>query len=305
MKNFFLTILAFITNFSMKNFFDKIHNEVAVGLQHYEQFDESLESLEDLEDLETEFFEHLNRYKGKGQSSSVARSNATNMMTAKYGKRKASAVARKIVNKSGSSSDLVRNTSPEDGVADFTINVTRNSNNIASALPFLLFGVNYVENQYRELLTPFLLNSVVLTSVAYDSSGNMVFTYTLGVAVDTVTVSCNEAPYSVFLQSTRTDLIKIQKVRYNISDTTKLANYSQPMAVVSKSLFGTLVNNKISVTKYKNPTQFQNGIVDVMASFDVDKTKGLVHYMIQNLATIELNHFVSDYKCYNAGTTKF
>jgi hypothetical protein len=302
MKNFFLNILSTITNFSMKNFFDKIHNEVAVGLQHYEEFDESLE---DLEDLENEFYEHLNKYKGKGQSATMARSNASNMMTAKYGKRKATAVSKKIISKSGSNSDLVRNTSPEDGIADFTINVTRNSNNIASSLPFLLFGVNYVENQYRELLSPFLLNAVVLTSVAYDSSGNMVFTFTLGVNVDTITISCNEAPYSVFLQSTRTDLIKIQKVRYNISDTTKLANYSQPMAIVQKSLFGTLVNNKISVTKYKNPQQFQNGIVDVMASFDVDKTKGLVHYMIQNLATIELNHFVSDYKLYNAGTTKF
>ena len=235
----------------------------------------------------------------------MARSNASNMMTAKYGKRKATAVSKKIISKSGSNSDLVRNTSPEDGIADFTINVTRNTNNIASPLPFLLFGVNYVENQYRELLSPFLLNAVVLTSVLYDSSGNMIFTFTLGAAVDTITISCNEAPYSVFLQSTRTDLIKIQKVRYNISDTTKLANYSQPMAIVQKSLFGTLVNNKISVTKYKNPQQFQNGIVDVMASFDVDKTKGLVHYMIQNLSTIELNHFVSDYKLYNAGTTKF
>lgn len=302
MKNFFLNILSTITNFSMKNFFDKIHNEVAVGLQHYEEFDESLE---DLEDLENEFYEHLNKYKGKGQSATMARSNASNMMTAKYGKRKATAVSKKIISKSGSNSDLVRNTSPEDGIADFTINVTRNTNNIASPLPFLLFGVNYVENQYRELLSPFLLNAVVLTSVLYDSSGNMIFTFTLGAAVDTITISCNEAPYSVFLQSTRTDLIKIQKVRYNISDTTKLANYSQPMAIVQKSLFGTLVNNKISVTKYKNPQQFQNGIVDVMASFDVDKTKGLVHYMIQNLSTIELNHFVSDYKLYNAGTTKF
>lgn len=302
MKNFFLNILSTITNFSMKNFFDKIHNEVAVGLQHYEEFDESLE---DLEDLENEFYEHLNKYKSKGQSATMARSNANNMMTAKYGKRKATAVSKKIISKSGSTSDLVRNTSPEDGIADFTINVTRNSNNIASPLPFLLFGVNYVENQYRELLSPFLLNAVVLTSVVYDSSGNMIFTFTLGVNVDTITISCNEAPYSVFLQSTRTDLIKIQKVRYNISDTTKLANYSQPMAIVQKSLFGTLVNNKISVTKYKNPQQFQNGIVDVMASFDVDKTKGLVHYMIQNLQTIELNHFVSDYKLYNAGTTKF
>jgi hypothetical protein len=305
MKNFFLTILAFITNFSMKNFFDKIHNEVATGLSHYEQFDESLEDLEDLEDLETEFFEHLNRYKSKGQSASIAKKNASNMMTAKYGKRKMSAVSRKVVSRAGTSSDLVRNTSPEDGIADFTIIVTRNSNNIAAPLPFLLFGVNYVENQYRELLTPFLTNAVILTSVVYNNAGNMVFTYTLGVNVDTVTVSCNEAPYSVFLQSTRTDLIRIQKVRYNIADTTKLANYSQPMAIVQKSLFGTLVNNKISVTKYKNPQQFQNGIVDVMASFDVDKTKGLVHYIIENNATLELNHFVSDYKCYNAGTTKF
>lgn len=286
----------------MKNFFDKIHSEVATGLSHYEEFEENLE---DLEDLENEFFEHLNKYKAKGQSSSVAKANATNMMTAKYGKRKMSAVSKKVISRSGASSDLVRNTSPEDGIADFTINVTRNSNNIASPLPFLLFGVNYVENQYRELLTPFLVNSVVLTSVAYNSSGNMVFTYTLGVNVDTVTVSCNEAPYSVFLQSTRTDLIRIQKVRYNIADTTKLSNYSQPMAIVQKSLFGTLVNNKISVTKYKNPTQFQNGIIDLMASFDIDKTKGLVHYIIENNASLELNHFVSDYKCYNAGTTKF
>lgn len=299
---FILSILAIVTNFIMKNFFDKIHSEVATGLSHYEEFEENLE---DLEDLENEFFEHLNKYKAKGQSSSVAKANATNMMTAKYGKRKMSAVSKKVISRSGASSDLVRNTSPEDGIADFTINVTRNSNNIASPLPFLLFGVNYVENQYRELLTPFLVNSVVLTSVAYNSSGNMVFTYTLGVNVDTVTVSCNEAPYSVFLQSTRTDLIRIQKVRYNIADTTKLSNYSQPMAIVQKSLFGTLVNNKISVTKYKNPTQFQNGIIDLMASFDIDKTKGLVHYIIENNASLELNHFVSDYKCYNAGTTKF
>ena len=302
MKNFFLSILATITNFSMKNFFDKIHDEVAVGLQHYEEFEENLE---DLEDLETEFYEHLNKYKAKGQASSTAKANATNMMTAKYGKRKMSAISRKVISRSGSSSDLVRNSSPEDGVADFTIIVTRNSNNIASALPFLLYGVNYVENQYRELLTPFLLNSVVLTSVLYDNAGNMVFTYTLGANVDTVTISCNEAPYSVFLQSSRTDLIRVQKMRYNIADTTKLANYSQPMAIVQKSLFGTLVNNKISVTKYKQPTQFQNGIVDVMASYDIDKTKGLVHYIIQNNATLELNNFVSDYKCYNAGTTKF
>lgn len=168
--------------------------------------------------------------------------------------------------------------------AQFDIVATRNTGNINATLPVVLFGANDAENGYRSVIT--LPTGVTLTSVRYgenaSQSSALRFTYTDGVGVDTIDVTCSMYPYPSFLQATKFDLFQMTKMRFSVSDSTVVAQLSQSVSYRERGIFGTDKTNPVSMTAAKTPTQFQTTIIDVNGSFDIDKESMLITGMIKN-----------------------
>jgi hypothetical protein len=195
--------------------------------------------------------------------------------------------------------------------AQFDVKVTRNTGNINRVLPVALFGAIDFEGNYSAVLGTYLPSGVSVTVAK--SAGNMVFTYTEGVANDTITVTCSQVAYNSFLSATITDVMTVRAIRYTLTDTTQLTNFDNIFAVVKRSLYGSDKRDNISVTSYREPNQFQSGIIDIgdvkNASSNVtsiDKETSLVIGMNDTLAsgafTATLSLFVNSYNKLNASS---
>lgn len=151
--------------------------------------------------------------------------------------------------------------------ATFTIQAKRITNTIPAALPVPIFGYLGIENSYVDFTGSFLPPNTVL-EVTFDGTsgtlGNRVnLTYTQGAASDVVELTCNEINYKAFLKATGITKMVVNKIRYDISDTTKVNQFSQNFQVSAKDLMGKFSSENITPSNFKSPEQFQSGIVDL------------------------------------------
>lgn len=176
------------------------------------------------------------------------------------------------------------NSAPTPGnvnaAAQFTIQVKRVSANIAGALPVMLFSPIDLINGYRKVLQGYIKPGAALTSVRYgenESLPNTVeFTYTEGVDVDTIEVTCPTAPYPMFLQSLITDMFRINKIRISLSDPAQISQFANEMMFQTGSMFGLASQNPVVPDNFRSPQQYQAGIVDVDVDASIDKQTGLI-----------------------------
>jgi len=167
----------------------------------------------------------------------------------------------------------------QNAVAQVSIQVRRATNNIALALPVPIFGAISYESRYEGLLQ---LPSGVTATFAVTPKGDLAITFTQGLNVDIVTISCSSVPYVNMLRSTQTDVFKIRGTRYSISDVSKLAQFDTQFRIARRSIFGKTDFDDISVAAYKDPQQFQQGIIDLKFQTDIDKEKQILTEIIDS-----------------------
>lgn len=234
----------------------------------------TLSSYEEEEAYEVENFLVRNQGMGKFQAKRMSHAIVKNPVALRK-------VQKQMSKNAGRGAFTIEaNDNQPASAAQFDIVITRNSANIAQALPVILFGTQDALNGYRALVSGLLTGGTVLTSVRYGENVSqpnaLRFTYTNGGVSDTIDVSCPQYPYPSMLTSGITDLLKLSKIRYSISDTTQLSQFSNGHAIVQRTMFGKKSENTISIGAYKRPDQFQNGIIDVDGTFDVDKETGIL-----------------------------
>lgn len=186
--------------------------------------------------------------------------------------------------------------------AKLTLNVVRDSANIAAPLPYVLFGANDVANGYRTILgsvgfAAAVPAGTVLTSVRYGENAgfpnSLVFTYTApGPLVDTVTVTCPSASYPMLLQALLTSLMEINQIRLKISNSALTAQFDQLFTDTQHSAFGPVVTNPVTPADFVSPEQFQQGIVNLDLLWAKDNEGAFVGQII-NTAGFQVSHSVS------------
>jgi hypothetical protein len=193
----------------------------------------------------------------------------------------------------GSAQGLVR-LAPEQAsgnlvsAANFGITVIRDTAALAVPLPFVLFGQQDSKNGYRQLLGGLLPTGITLVSVEIGEDAGQpnaaVFTYTDGTDTDTVTVVSNTYPYPSLLEASGSDQMRMSKIRLELSDSTKSAQFREDIKTKSNSPFGKNTENSINATAFRRPDQYQNGIVDLDAVFDIDKETSIISKILPVVA---------------------
>lgn len=188
--------------------------------------------------------------------------------------------------------------------AQFDITITRVTANIVENLPFVLFAPQDAENGYRSIISN-LPAGVVLTRVRYgENSGfanSLVFTYTSATGSDDVVVTCNQYPYPSFLNSLAVDMFKLSKMRYGISIAASQTQYDNPFLFVTRSMFGKVLSNNLSVASFKSPNQFQQDKIDIDGTFDLDKETGVLNSIIPTAGfRVTMSMFVEKFYLQNS-----
>ena len=260
--------------------FDASYDEGAYD----EDFDDE-PSYEEAAEFDAEYDEHFKRNLRGGLATNRAASKAHNTMLKKYGSRYQKAGNAHKVSARPFAGAKLANTGTVTGNIyahgnisgnTFDIQIKRETITIPAVLNVPIFAGMYKESMYNVLISQFS-GEARITSVALDSAtGGLRYTYTHGAKSDTVLVTCNQIPYAVLLDASKFDRMKIGFVRYTLNNAANVGQFGELFGYVSKSTFGRNASDTINVPSYKRPDQFQNGIVDVPFSFDVDKQSGLV-----------------------------
>ena len=274
---------------------DDLENKI-LSLEHFDDFeDDNFEDFEDFEmdSLESLYDESFENFRKKGYSSAAANKAALGKVKVVKGTRAAKAVqARK-----GYKSALINNVTPMgikgDVRAMLDIVIERNTANIPGSLPVPIFGGIHRESNYQQIVSRY--TAARITSVTTTASGNLLLTYAQGVLTDTIEVRCNQVPYATFLEASKFDTFTVFNSRYALANPAQLSQFSEIYASVNKTLFGQAIENQLTVNQFKDPRQFQNGIVDVKAQMSFDKDTALVVGTIDQAVEFTLGLFVNSF----------
>lgn len=261
------------------------YHDQAAKLSHYDEDYDADAMYEDYD----EAFEN---YKRRGKDQDKAARLALAKVTSKYGEK-----AKKLMQRPAQ----MGNPDSGNSSAQFNIVVTRVSANLAGiALPVPLFAYIHYVTAYAQLVNQYLPSGISISGIQSSTSA-VTISYTNGIVTDTVTITCTEVSYLTFLAASLVDLMTLSKVRYSISDATQTDQYSQVFAAVRKDLFGDSKQKTISAAQFKNPQQFQQGIVDLDVTLPLDKESGLV-VGIKAIAgfSFTLSAFVRRYNKYDS-----
>lgn len=243
---------------------------------------EDLQGLESLESMDNRELSHYLKSVGVGN---LAPSEAR-------------AIIRSVKSAQPAGMQMVNSFRAPVSAAMFDITITRNSANIASALPIPIFGALDFESNYAEIISQDLPTGCVLTSITKTSTGKgLRFTYTSGANVDTIDIECSQNPYVNLLRASQGSLLKFQQNKMQISDTTKQTQFSQKVQVAVNTLFGKDTKDSFTPNQFKSDLQNQNDIRTITSVYDIDQETSLTFLMIAEAAfTITWTSYVQKFE---------
>ena len=279
------TNMAYFERSNESPHYRKLHSKI----MHLQHFDEDFEEFEefDLENVNQEYFETVEKYKRKGQPDSMATRNARNAMVARQKKKKTAKALR-----AGAPLRSLDSGGGLPTTAVIVVTIQRRTNAIAAALPVVLFAAIHQYDQYNSLLTPYL--PAGCTVAVTNNAGNLRFTFTSGANVDIVDVVCTSIPFLTLLNATLVNMFVINRVRYTLGAVDQLLQFDQVFDSTSKTMFGTGGGrNPIPISTFRDPKNYQSGIIDAAVKLDVDQESGIVVGMYNYVQTVTLNLNIS------------
>jgi hypothetical protein len=157
--------------------------------------------------------------------------------------------------------------------AQFDIQITRLTANIAGVdLPVPIFGALDIASKYNGVLTQPSGTAISALSIgAIGTETQVRISYTKGANTDIVVLTIAQYDYPSFLDAILSSRFVVSNARYSVSDTTAtgIQQLTKPFRAIERSMFGAFLKNDIPLSSSKSPFQFQNGIVDILGTFNI------------------------------------
>jgi len=109
-----------------------------------------------------------------------------------------------------------------------------------------------------------------------------------------VILRCTQVAYGTLLNAMASDRFVINNIRYILTDVTApgLLQYANNIALLTLSLYGKANKDFVSPNSFKQPKDFQNGIIDLPLKRGMDKEQTLATYVNYNIADYQWSVFV-------------
>jgi hypothetical protein len=157
--------------------------------------------------------------------------------------------------------------------AQFDIQITRiGAVTLAGDIPVPIFGALDIASKYNGVLTqPSGLSISALTIGAVGTETQVRISYTRGANTDIVAITISQYDYPSFLNALLSSRFTVSNARYSVADTTAtgVQQLTKPFKSIERSMFGAFLKNDIPLSSSKSPFQFQNGIVDILGTFNI------------------------------------
>jgi len=157
--------------------------------------------------------------------------------------------------------------------AQFDIQITRLTATIVGVdLPVPIFGALDIQSKYNGVLVqPAGTTITALTIGAIGTETQVRISYTKGANTDIVVLTISQYDYPSFLTALVSSRFIVSNARYSVSDTTAtgIQQLTKPFRSIERSMFGAFLKNDIPLSSSKSPFQFQNGIVDILGTFNI------------------------------------
>ena len=186
-------------------------------------------------------------------------------------------------------------------------------------LTFFLFGQSDFDSGYAKLKAqnpvnsnwsygiPFIYGKDAATggltldaTVTGDlENGDLVIPYTSALPGSGTTtlalliVRCNSVAYASLLGATSSDTFVVDGIRYTLDDpTTNAGQYAKAISVYNLSLFGKFDSDSFVPNAFKQPDQFQNGIVDLPIQKGISKHNSIAFKNLYTNVSQSMSIFV-------------
>jgi hypothetical protein len=181
--------------------------------------------------------------------------------------------------------------------AQFDIQITRLTATVAGDLPVPIFGALDIQSKYNGVLTqPSGTTITALTIGAIGTETQVRISYTRGGNTDIVVLSISQYDYPSFLSALLSSRFVVSNARYSVSDTTAtgIQQLTKPFRAIERSMFGAFLKNDIPLSSAKSPFQFQNGIVDILGTFNITaQTTWVLDFQALANQVVTISAFVS------------
>jgi hypothetical protein len=181
--------------------------------------------------------------------------------------------------------------------AQFDIQITRLTATVAGDIPVPIFGALDIQSKYNGVLTqPSGTTITALTIGAIGTETQVRISYTRGGNTDIVVISISQYDYPSFLHALLSSRFVVSNARYSVSDTTAtgIQQLTKPFRAIERSMFGAFLKNDIPLSSAKSPFQFQNGIVDILGTFNITaQTTWVLDFQALANQVVTISAFVS------------
>jgi hypothetical protein len=146
------------------------------------------------------------------------------------------------------------------------------------------------------LTLPSGVSITALTIGAIGSETQVVISYTKAGDTDTITITISQYDYPSFLSALLASRFIVSNARYSVSDTsaTGIQQLTKPFSSIERSMFGAFLKNDIPLSSSKSPFQFQNGIVDILGTFNITaQTTWVLQFQPNDGQQVTISAFVS------------
>jgi len=181
--------------------------------------------------------------------------------------------------------------------AQFDIQITRNGADTGVDLPVPIFGAYDIASKYNGVLT--LPSGVTITALSVGAVGSetqVIISYTKAADTDQIVITISQYDYPSFLQALLASRFIVSNARYSVSDTsaTGIQQLTKPFSSIERSMFGAFLKNDIPLSSSKSPFQFQNGIVDILGTFNITaQTTWVLQFQPNDGQQVTISAFVS------------
>lgn len=185
------------------------------------------------------------------------------------------------------------------------------SDTLKTGLPVYFFGnsdfyAGFAAG-YKQLPLPSAWSLVTIATAGVDdlsaytnvvgllNKGDLVWVY---VNVGTVTnyafvvLSCKQVAYTTLLTSISSDRFITSGIRYNVTDTSKVAQFDNNLNLIRQTLFGKISSDFISPVSYRNPSNQQVNIIDIFIKKGVDKETVIASMANYDVGSFTLSIFI-------------
>lgn len=157
------------------------------------------------------------------------------------------------------------------GLSQLTVEIQSygSPGSLGGLIPFVLFGYQERQNDYKNLLNPLVNTNTTFTFT--DTGTSYIFDYVpnFGIVNKGVIITCKEYPYPSLVYAMSTDKIEIIATGYKLENS-EPQQFTEPLEIFRRDMFGKIDEDSINPSVYQLPSNYIENLLVIRKKLKID-----------------------------------